>query len=1386
MSNLNIFLDVYGDEVCSNVKYTHTKAYPSINSTNGGNIHSEENIRWLTKQFTDKPFLIPNIANETTSNYPLTNTAGAGNGLYISGGLVNVNGWLINLADSINNTSFDKSNNNNIQAIDTQSTQRAMLDLIEGTTANLDNILFDHLKYGADDYEQYWETIAQLAVNEPQKIGTVTVHYNKKLTDAITDSNNNCYDTFTRLQGTVLNSGESVVTLNSDGTCNIIYDVYYGTVDNIVNYEENKIFFTDIFQLTYLHNTDIQSETLCYPSSAKSVDMDMFNDTVTPTLTNNNELLSRRSAPINICDETQFYLKGVDNYVTVNDNNFYYRDNSINLEMSAFDKEYLQNRGLSIVQSNTLYRLFSAAGNTNDIKLMDYGNGRWSVVSPYYYAINTIPDELKLKNANGETIPVGFMTASGALTPTSIFGIVDDKCVIVLEGYGAWLKRMCMQLGVAPSVSGLYLNTLPVQLTEAEQSPYVDTNSQKFSNSAEHTNYWKQYIRNWNTGNYSGISAADAFNTTLYQCITQSNDEPLTIVSFSDVYNRYIAPYINMHIQIAKSALCDYTLAESDSSLMNSHRAGKLLEQNGYVSEDAYVQVEVISNISKSDVETYEQKHRFSYPCDINNDVERIRNYAASAKFEKFIANGPKYRHPLESCTRKDTEDIINRIKRCKINDDSTDDDMITINYRVTSLTFDSTVNDFKNVQKDSNDIIIDIVPTDGSVNVVPSHINNVIINVNTFSPSTDYRSKYCNNNNEEYKSANIVDYNLSLDTHTVVNWDGSYLDTIPGYSFKHSTNAWVVGIPVVIQTYTDAQNHLQGENRNTLDDTYAGISITHKLPCDLTNTDAWFLNFWYQSVRGIQQFELESNISTYVAIINEYLKHRRESFIHFDKLYGENFITLKDYILQQVSAGTDLEFNDAKVVKYSGDYNYGLVPQVNTYTEVAKTLTRIKQEVETTQQVFKESNANLTLAPGEYHCVDELVDTLTITYRDVYNLGDGEVVPETYMLPAVNKISTASVRFKFRRSCSVLLQMKPTYNPDTADVKWLSWNSNYPISYTGEDNVPTINISTPDATETEVIIDFSFTPNNNICTVNVLHNPSVLTLCDVSAIIHSLYNMKTISWEELYQMCQSGMASKLFKVGDSKNLTITIPQDGSDPIEHTIPVTVIGINHDGNNTLTFMANYSGDLGLTSVDPVLSDATVSLHGYASNHRFLAGVRSLTLYFEPGVREHILRKTCSVLSIYGENNGDDISITGVVPDFISRPTLWLPSLSEIGLSADTQELEAVEYSVANNTWQADWYTRPEYEGKCYEYFKRPITDQQMLNRTIVLRSHRMLVKEPSGTDFDETYYNDIRRELYVAASSYNNNESDARFFSVLDSATVAELTPVETTFCFVFG
>lgn len=1359
MKDTNIFSDLYGKQyngtVAGRLIHTNTKAYPSINSTNGGNIHSEENVRWLTKQFTNKPFVISHVANYVDSADPLTNTGGAGDGSYISGGLLNIDGWLVNISPGMDNTSFDKSTNSTIGDIGTQPMQRIMLDFLKGASSNMDEFLFEEYRYSSEGSADNWNDVITRSQTSPVEVGSVTVQYNEKLTSLLMDPSQKYHETYKELY----NNGFVSFSDNSS-TCSITYPVEFGKLEGLIASGENKLSFTDVFGFVYVHETGRSGGTLTYPSSSKTPDMDMFGDTVTPGQNSNsigNESVNYRTAPFNIVDATQYYSKGDSNNISTNLGDFYYRDIEKSVANSqVFESDFLQDKGLESVPASKLYEILKVNAGVDTIM-------ENRILSPHYYCISSIPNDLRLLYGNDtdlHRVPVGFMDASGALMMNSVYykHELDEKdengntvyeYIILVEGYGAWLKRMCMELGVAPMTGNPTMLSTVVD-DHPEYSPYKHYSDDRLKdNWALHHSYWKEQFIKWNTGDYSGINATDDFNITLYNSIINSNSEketPPAVVSFSDVYNRWIAPYMNLHMQIAWSSLCENTLPADNNSnnKILSHRSGRLLAED-YSSNGIKTIVNVKCTITKDDSTSYEQDHDFEYPCDLQTDVERVLLSAAASQSNSMAGGRLAYRPSLNNATMNNAEDFINRLKRCKTMETNglNSSNTILISYRVTSLDWDNSDNDFKNVQKNGDDILIDVIPTtDKQLPApIPSYIYNVTLDINTLAPvTTSTYPLYDNDKTSVLSKSNASKYDLSLETDVMVNWDGTQLGTISGYKFVFSMNTWVVGVPVVFKAYQDSQNHLKGEDISIGNNVYGGLTIEHELPCNITDDDAWFLNLWYQGTRTIGSFEIETNNCvppSGMGTIDEYLKHRRESVIHFDKLYGDDFISFYGYISQQLKLTTD-----------------------------------------SLQIFYDKGTCQVNLDPNEYYDVEETDDFSRMI-----------AVAYTGTLPTDKYVFKSTVRFKFKQSRTIKLNMRPTYNSGST---WLPWKSNYPITYNSSDGCPMIvlNANTPEDSVNEAIMDLTFTPSENICTINLLHNPDILNTTDMSYLLKSLYSMDTLTWEQIHQMCELGLASKLFKLGDTKEFTITVPQDEGDPLVYNVPATIIGFDCDGTNTITFMVNttepiwnnrYTAITGTTTetVDGIEIITTKCPDGYHDTTLKSALSATIPNYIEESVKNHLVRKLNHDMLVYAQTENDVISIISYKKQDMTAK-LWLPSLSELGLSVDSDELTADTQDCS-----PEWVSRESYEGNCYPYFELPKDRQHIINTTMITRSTRMLVKEPSGEEFNEDYFNDLSRDLYVVGASYDDNQSDARFLTVIDNETVKNLGYQPAPFCFVF-
>ena len=115
-------------------------------------------------------------------------------------------------------------------------------------------------------------------------------------------------------------------------------------------------------------------------------------------------------------------------------------------------------------------------------------------------------------------------------------------------------------------------------------------------------------------------------------------------------------------------------------------------------------------------------------------------------------------------------------------------------------------------------------------------------------------------------------------------------------YSIKRTIN-WTYEIYYVMTgTYKDSQNYLLGKGFD--DNTYyQGIQFHYMFEKDVTDKDLPICKVGLCAFRKIEDYCIEDSQSASGDRTSEKIKHRKESIIRFDKLYGDNYRTLDDQI---------------------------------------------------------------------------------------------------------------------------------------------------------------------------------------------------------------------------------------------------------------------------------------------------------------------------------------------------------------------------------------------------------------------------------------------------------------------------------------------------------
>ena len=322
-------------DIRQTLTYKFVKSYPSINSTNGGQIHSEENVRWLTKQFTHKPFIIPYTNNETFDEFWYEGAVlNAGK---CNGGMVNIDGYIINTANNTLQTSFDNEEDTKFASdgngyIEHHRLQRAIgqilsqfsssiqtyisrfttkwqgVDLTTNLTLLMHTLSYNYKKYINEDVSdidpstivsdlhQWFSEISENSEPITVRSSYIDIEYHDTLGEYIFDNFN--INNLTTNYADIIETVQDISTTDTDEYNNVIthhayritYKVYYGIIIDKFVPKKNidtgnyipSIYVKDLFGLYYIwsDNTNLVT-TNNYPSTYDT-NINFMMDTITP------------------------------------------------------------------------------------------------------------------------------------------------------------------------------------------------------------------------------------------------------------------------------------------------------------------------------------------------------------------------------------------------------------------------------------------------------------------------------------------------------------------------------------------------------------------------------------------------------------------------------------------------------------------------------------------------------------------------------------------------------------------------------------------------------------------------------------------------------------------------------------------------------------------------------------------------------------------------------------------------------------------------------------------------------------------------------------------------------------------------------------------------
>lgn len=1007
-------------DVSQKLKYRYVRAYPSVNSTNGGQIHSEENIRWLSKQFVNKPFILPSNKDGFKYSYDPSDLGSC------TGGLVNIDGYIINTSNKLENMSFD---NTTPTPIGTDSVgyinvnklfediKQFMLPLLENQDIskyiklNINDITFlepirnmsvsdkeNFCNTHGINYPNDWSVVNYIKLSAimdgiSTKVDEITIPYNKDISNYI--SSNFDMDKVHQTED------------STEENRKLVYDILYGIPNDKLqpSNKENPtpiLYFIDIFGFTYIWDSNVSVHTSTYPSSFNN-HINILEDSITP-----DEAKQEHFGDSGI--NTQIFNFNGGNHIY--DTTSLYNINAIDKDNPEISKnlDFLKKSGIYNKQSGTLkeseveklstYKLRSDSANISWRKDLNTFLDLESNADNYVFLIKRSSDILDMylqykpggnveeflnsqdicdcyyclpvnKLGNMDNInkfnelfglktykvgqvqqyaPIGFMTSSGHILSDSVIYKNGNDENVLIEGYVPFIRRVCKIL----------------------MGGYDLTHYGNLDNYNESSKAWTKLIKDLEIKGAKLDTEISTYYNDYICTLFDVDEEGISSVKFSNVYNKLIAPYMNFYMQLAWSGLYINTI--NDNRGLKAYNGASAIKNAPsqppipYITDDeGNVYVDVTRKYQHNSIDITVQKS-IKYTNNTYIDYQRLQKFLKTAQ-PLDLWNGSKIQYreeqtgenPINSINKLGLcEDFITYLKHCNISgyDNTYDDsDKINIPYKVTSLevskdSADNTLYGFnileqqvdryaryvtiptqtekgKALYKKANSGTLSYDDITGRV-LTPKvgYIQNVTINLNTLLPvqtfvqDSDFYYPLIISTDEESweKGTELNDSTISTKTYTLqmnnrntVSQNGQTNYGTDGFNFAGKSQGWVMGVPTVLRLYQNSLNHLEGKTRGY--DTHAGVVIDFKLPYTIEDSDFWFANIWFSPVCTMSTWEIENNCATIPTNTDgmlEYLHRRNSMIVPFEELYGKNgdlYVSLEEYI-QNFLDNVQLDFN--------------------------------------------------------------------------------------------------------------------------------------------------------------------------------------------------------------------------------------------------------------------------------------------------------------------------------------------------------------------------------------------------------------------------------------------------------------------------------------------
>ena len=880
----------------NNLDCRQIKAYPSVNSINNGAIHSEENIRWIWNRLCNKPFIVGFSNKEINEQFTGT---GAGYGRYPKSSKFHIDGYLFRYAPQ-EDVSFDNTDVATVSDGNTQFVQRFITSISRNIETDLNKLL------GIT-----FENINTMDTNVENVVGYVPITYDNDIWDAIIDEDsetvygkrfNELLSQKTELSTSLISADKSVIKTDSK---TIYYKLIYSNREiwneSLNDFETTPtLHFTDVFGLTYTR-TEFRNNTHQYPATLSRFSSMYGDDTIENVAPNSSDNYTKATFNNELYDYTDLYNSSTGERLKILDNN---KIKSYSVNLSKIFKSYST--------KSDFEELFSTATQSSSNIEIPHGITYYCLRFDNDAELQTL---MKTSSVTGIKMPITFMSSEGALTPYGMkLSTGKPDKISVFEGYKHFICR-------------LYAETNNVNfstMSQSEQETYID------SITMEQLCSWEDVV-------IDGV----------------------TRHGFNYYYNKYIAPYMCLFLQMSYSSLGTACLGFLDGSTpsFKARNSGNLVSQyhgnNVLIQEDDFNIKALISDsidsgkkfvvdtnvdgaspsISIEQVPISESLRYVDYVKQETSDYD---------KFKTAIINREQvvYKYLYDYTTVGDAlgnndlsilrfDDPLNYLRGCSI--DETKLKSYANNQYI--KTFNISIFKGSNLTTLS-DFITDPYSQTSNDKVPNGVIRNISINEFLIPSRVGYNDRINKNDN------NIIGYinnsvpseplMFSLSYHNSASSDSPYYlnHGCNGLNYEYDIITWKCAVPYTVNVYKDSQNYLMGRDTSNGNSSniYKGLKFQYKLPDEITDNDLYILDLQLITHRVISSYDIETAQSG--TEIDKKLTHRKESIIHFSKLYGDDYCTLDEQIdsVAKPMIYEDVYIRDGKPLYIKNNRIYNLI----------------------------------------------------------------------------------------------------------------------------------------------------------------------------------------------------------------------------------------------------------------------------------------------------------------------------------------------------------------------------------------------------------------------------------------------------------------------------